>query len=172
MGTCLSQPLTCPKSSWGAGGCSPCSLGCPGAPQPWQGSEWARDAPREIFPRLRFNSPPFQSQRSLHLFQSRISSLLVPVSLLLECGTEGFGSSPEAALPGLGWAGLGDPQQRQDLLLDKSAPEIPVAHHRVNRAGSKAAAKPALAALSMGIGGAGRSGTGRRGRGGVCVCRS
>lgn len=55
------------------------------------------------------------------------------------------------ALPGLGW--LGDPQQRRDLLLDKWAPEIPAAHHWLNSAGSKAAAKPELPALSMGIGG-------------------
>lgn len=76
-----------------------------------------------------------------HPFWSRFSSCW-------SAARKDLGAAPRQRCQG--WAG--DPQQRRDPLLDQWAPEIPVAHHRVNPAGSKAAAKPALAALSTGIG--------------------
>jgi len=63
---------------------------------------------------------------------------------------------PDPARPDQGWAWLGGQAgtliNAETHLLDKQAPEIPVAHQRMNPAGYKAVAKLALAGLFTGIG--------------------
>lgn len=95
------------------GECSPCSLGCPSAPQPWQGSGCSQGVFASVFASV--SLPPSLSEAEL--------SAPFPKAFLVPPGAA---APPGGAQHGRIWEQpCQDPQQRRDLLLDKWAPGIP-----------------------------------------------